>query len=206
MLERQTIAALLCVGFVAGCSTLGEKRNPDFHFASESPTAIWSKNPESEALLWLAAYRSLSNASLDEQRKEYLAAQAAASKEGSDSNRLRLALALSLPGVPWRDDNKLINTLESPTSLFKLPDSPLHQLVFVLYKQAQERQRLREEQRKHENELQEDLKRLREEQKRHEAELLEGQRRNDELQMKLDALRRIDQDLKQRKHGLESTP
>jgi hypothetical protein len=47
---------------------------------------------------------------------------------------------------------------------------------------------------------------LREEQKRHEAELLEGQRRNDELQMKLDALRRIDQDLKLRKHGLESIP
>jgi hypothetical protein len=206
MLERQTIAALICIGLISGCSSPGEKRNPDFRFASESPTAIWSKNPESEALVWLATYRALSNAALDEQRKEYQAAQAAASKDGSDINRLRLALALSLPGVPWRDDNKLINTLESPTSLFKLPDSPLHQLVFMLYKQAQERQRLREEQRKHENELLEDLKRLREEQKRHEAELLEGQRRNDELQMKLDALRRIDQDLKLRKHGLESIP
>jgi hypothetical protein len=206
MLERQTIAALLCIGLISGCSSPGEKRNPDFRFASESPTAIWSKNPESEALAWLAAYRALSNAALDEQRKEYQAAQAAASKDGSDSNRLRLALALSLPGVPWRDDSKLITTLESPTSLFKLPDSPLHQLVFMLYKQAQERQRLRDEQRKHESELLEDLKRLRDEQKRHEAELLEGQRRNDELQMKLDALRRIDQDLKQRKHGLESIP
>lgn len=206
MLERQTIAALLCIGLISGCSSPGEKRNPDFRFASESPTAIWSKNPESEALVWLATYRALSNAALDEQRKEYQAAQAAASKDGSDSNRLRLALALSLPGVPWRDDSKLITTLESPTSLFKLPDSPLHQLVFMLYKQAQERQRLRDEQRKHESELLEDLKRLRDEQKRHEAELLEGQRRNDELQMKLDALRRIDQDLKQRKHGLESIP
>ena len=76
----------------------------------------------------------------------------------------------------------------------------------MLYKQAQERQRLRDEQHKHENELLEELKRLRDEQKRHETELLEAQHRNDELQMKLDALRRIDQDLKQRKHSLESIP
>ena len=206
MFERQTLAVLLCIAFISGCTSLGGKWNPDARFASENPTAMWSKNPESETLVWLAAYRALSNAPLDEQRKEYMAAQAALAKVPGDNNRLRLALALSLPGVPWRDDNKLINTLESPTSLFKLPDSPLHQLVFVLYKQAQERQRLREEQRKHESEMQEDVKRLREEQRRHEAELLEGQRRNDDLQMKLDALRRIDQDLKQRKHSLESTP
>jgi hypothetical protein len=157
---------------------------------------------ESDVLSWLAAYRTLSNASVDEQRKEYQAAQAALNKESSDSNRLRLALALSLPGVPWRDDNKLMATLEAPPSLFKLLDPPLHQLAFVLYKQAQERQRLRDEQHKHENEWLDEQKRLRDEQKRHEAELIEARRQTEELQMKLDALRRIDQDIKQRKHGL----
>ena len=205
MLERQTITALLCCGLLSACTLLAERRTT----IPLEPVQIQASSlpgSENEALAWLTAYRVLANAPLDEQRKEYLAAQAAASKDGSDNNRLRLALALSLPGVPWRDDNKLIATLESPTSLFKLPDSPLHQLVFVLYKQAQERQRLRDEQHKHENELLEELKRLRDEQKRHETELLEAQHRNDELQMKLDALRRIDQDLKQRKHSLESIP
>jgi len=100
-----------------------------------------------------------------------------------------------------------MSTLEATPSLFKLSDDPLHQLVFVLYKQAQERQRLRDEQRKRETDLLDEQKqRLHDEQRRHEAELLGEQRQNEELQMKLDALRRIDQDIKQRKHGLENTP
>jgi len=205
MFEPKTVTIVLCCGILSACVLLESK--PD----TCPPAPLTATTPrlssgESEALAWLSAYRVLANAPLDEQRKEYLAAQAALSKESNDSNRLRLALALSLPGVPWRDDNKLMATLDTPSSLLKLPDSPLHQLIFVIYKQAQERQRLREEQRKHENELLEEQKHLREEQKRHEAELIEAQRQNEELQTKLDALRRIDQDLKHRKHSLETTP
>ena len=205
MLERKKMTALLCCGLVSACAVLDEKR--DANIPVENPVAIQFSNQQNDALSWLAAYRTLGNASLDEQRKEYLAAQAALSKEANESNRLRLALALSLPNVPWRDDNRLLNTLESPPSLIKSPDSPVHQLGFLLYRQAQERQRLRDEQRRHENDLLDEQKqRLRDEQRRREAELLDEQRRNDELQMKLDALRRIDQDIKLRKHDLESTP
>jgi len=206
MLEtKKVITVLVCCALLSACAVFEERRVSNPPAVTGVSATRWS-DTEREALTWLASYRVLANAPLDEQRREYLAAQAASSKENSDSNRLRLALTLSLPGVPWRDDNKLIATLEAPPSLFKLPDSPLHQLVFVLYKQAQERQRLRDDQRKRENELLEEQKRLRDEQKRHEAELLDEQRRNEELQMKLDALRRIDQDIKHRKHGLESTP
>lgn len=204
MLEsRRTVATLLCCAIVSACTPLEGKRNSSAPAVATVPALQSSQN---EALEWLAAYRVLSNMPADEQRREYLAAQAAASREFSDRNRLRLALALSLPGVPWRDDNKLMATLETPPSLFKLPNSSLHQLVFILYKQAQERQRLRDEQRRRENELLEEQKRLRDEQRRHESELLETQRQNDELQLKLDALRRIDQDIKHRQHGLEGTP
>lgn len=204
MLEGKKLAAvLLCCSLLPGCAVLEGKRSPNVGNEASMPK---SSGPESDTLAWLAAYRVLSNTSVDEQRKEYLAAQAAASKDYSDGNRLRLALALSLPGVPWRDDNKLMATLEAPPSLFRLPYSPLHQLVFVLYKQAQERQNIRDELRRRENELLEEQKRLRDEQKQNDAELLEERRQNEELQMKLDALRRIDQDIKHRKQGLESTP
>ncbi len=202
MLETKTITSvLICCCLISACAVLDGKRNVSSPVPIETPRPRLS-DQESDVLSWLAAYRTLSNASVDEQRKEYQAAQAALNKESSDSNRLRLALALSLPGVPWRDDNKLMATLEAPPSLFKLLDPPLHQLAFVLYKQAQERQRLRDEQHKHENEWLDEQKRLRDEQKRHEAELIEARRQTEELQMKLDALRRIDQDIKQRKHGL----
>jgi len=206
MFERKTIVLLLCCGLLSACAIFDGARNTSSPVPFETPRPRLS-DQESEVLSWLAAYRMLANASLDEQRKVYQGAQAALAKNNSDSNRLRLALALSLPGVPWRDDNKLMSTLEATPSLFKLSDDPLHQLVFVLYKQAQERQRLRDEQRKRETDLLDEQKqRLHDEQRRHEAELLGEQRQNEELQMKLDALRRIDQDIKQRKHGLENTP
>lgn len=188
MLERKTIALLLCAGVIAGCSALKEKQNPVLQPPIEDPATIWQKNQENEVLALIATYRALSSASLEKQRTEYQAAQSALAKAGSENNRLRLALALSLPGIPWRDDNKLMNTLESPSSLLKATDSPLNQLAFMLYKQAQERLRLRDELR------------------RRDAELFEEQRRSEELQMKLDALRRIDQDLKHRNNSVESLP
>lgn len=204
MFERRLIPALLYCILLTACSSLDVRR--DNSTLTPTNTSIDRRASESEALNWIARYRALASASPEEQRREYQAAQAAIGKEYSESNRIRLALALSLPGAPWRDDNRLISVLDIPPNLLKRSDSPLHQLLFMVFKQAQERQRLREEQRKREADLLEEQKRLRDEQRRHETELLEERRRNEDLQMKLDALRRIDQVIKQRKHGLESTP
>jgi hypothetical protein len=189
---------------MTACSSLDIRRDNSPPVATG--VSIDQQVSEKEALNWIASYRALSSASTDDQRREYQAAQAAIGREFSEANRIRLALALSLPGAPWRDDNKLISLLETPPNLLRRPDSPLHQLLFLVFKQTQDRQRLRDEQRKRENDLLEEQKRLRDEQRRHEAELLEERRRNEDLQMKLDALRRIDQVIKQRKHGLESAP
>lgn len=204
MFERRLVPVLLYCILLTACSSLDVRR--DNSVLTPTDTSIDRRASESEALNWIASYRALASASSDEQRREYQAAQAAIGKEYSESNRIRLALALSLPGAPWRDDNRLISVLDIPPNLLKRSDSPLHQLLFMVFKQAQERQRLREEQRKREADLLEEQKRLRDEQRRHETELLEERRRNEDLQMKLDALRRIDQVIKQRKHGLESTP
>ena len=204
MCERRLISVLLCCILLSACTNLDLRRDNSPLTASDSSTD--QQLSEKAALNWIASYRTLASASPDEQRREYQAAQAAISKEYSEGNRIRLALALSLPNAPWRDDNKLINLLETPPGLLRRSDAPLHQLLFLITRQAQERQRLRDEQRKRENELLEEQKRLRDEQRRHEAELLEERRRNEDLQMKLDALRRIDQVIKQRKHGLENAP
>lgn len=210
MFEYRNIKpVIICCVFslLSACSGLENKRGANLPpVMVVSQQAARPSDTEREALTWLAAYRTQSSASAEEQRREYQAAQAAVGKEFSDSNRLRLAVALSLPGAPWRDDNMLMKVLDTPPSLLKQPDSSINQLAFLLYKQAQERQRLREEPRKRESDLLDEQKRLREEQKRRDAELIEAQRRNDELQMKLDALRRIDQEIKHRKNGLDNTP
>lgn len=204
MSDRRLVPLLLWCLLLTACSGL------DFRRDNSPPVAtgvsIDQRVSEKEALNWIASYRALASASSDDQRREYQAAQAAIGKDFSEANRIRLALALSLPSAPWRDDNKLMNLLDASPTLLKRSDSPLHQLLVLVFKQAQERQRLRDEQRKRESDLLEEQKRLREEQRRHEAELLEERRRNEDLQMKLDALRRIDQVIKQRKHGLENPP
>lgn len=204
MPDRRLVSLLLCCISLTACSSLDLRRDDSSLVATG--VSIDQRVSEKEALNWIASYRALASASSDDQRREYQAAQAAIGKEFSEVNRIRLALALSLPGAPWRDDNKLTSLMEASPTLLKRSDSPLHQLLFLVFKQAQERQRLRDEQRKRESELLEEQKRLRDELRRHEAELLEERRRNEDLQMKLDALRRIDQVIKQRKHGLESAP
>ena len=204
MPDRRLVPLLLCCLLLTACSSLNLRR--DDSPSAAAGVSLEQQVSEKEALNWIASYRALANASPDEQRREYQAAQAAIGKEFSETNRIRLALALSLPGAPWRDDNKLISLLEASPTLLKRADLPLQQVLFLVFKHAQERQRLRDEQRKRESELLDDQKRLRDELRRHEAELLEERRRNEDLQMKLDALRRIDQVIKQRKHGLESAP
>src|ERR1035437_2730410 len=211
MLDRRKLLTLLCCILISACADIEDRWSATT--PAPTKTSIWDSNKEGGVSAWLSSYRILANSSLEEQRKEFLAAQAVLSKEPNESNRLRLALVLSLPGVPWRDESRILNILEAPPSLIKMQDSPVHQLGFLLYKQAQERQRLREDLRRRDTELleekrrnEEQKQRLREDQRRYETELLEGQRRNGELQMKLDALRRIDQDIKRRKHTLESSP
>lgn len=187
MLERGPVSILFCCVLVAACARFDEALSPPPAPAVVS-TVMPPPPPDSELLSWLSAYQTLANAPPEEQRKAYLAAQAAFAKVPHDGNRLRLALALSLPALAWRDESRLLSLLEPARGQGKMPDSPRQQLAFLLYRQVQERQRLREELRRCENGLLEELG------------------RSEALQLKLEALRRIDQDIKQRKHPLESPP
>jgi hypothetical protein len=107
----------------------------------------------------------------DEQRREYQAAQAAFEQQPGDLQRLRLALLLSLARAPWRDDTRTLQLLAGMEAVPAGQPSPRRDLAVLIQKLVAERQRqLREEHRKVED-----------------------------LQQKLDSLRAIDRDTRQRR-------
>jgi hypothetical protein len=106
----------------------------------------------------------------EEQRREYQAAQAAFDRQPGDLQRLRLALLLTLARAPFRDDARALQLLAAMEPLPPGQASPRHDLAVLIQRLVAERQRqLREEHRKVED-----------------------------LQQKLDGLRAIDRETRQR--------
>lgn len=132
----------------------------------------------------LERYERLAGQPVEEQRKEFAAAQAGYDKEATEASRLRLALALSLPQAPWRDDARVVSLLADPA--IEQNPSLRRRAGQLMYRLTVERQRLiREEQKRTENGQQSEQKRL-------EGLLHDERRKTEELQQKLDALREID--------------
>jgi hypothetical protein len=143
----------------------------------------------------LAYYHRLSIATLDVQRKEYLEALSGNDHAPDDGTRLRLALTLMLPGVPWRDDVRVAQLLGAVDAPASDQPSPRHDFVILIEKMLQLR---RDEQRKCDQKvdaLREDRRRL--------EQRLEGSREEckkaEVLQQKLDELRDIDRDLRSKR-------
>lgn len=148
--------------------------------------AGWRQAEEAQDVATLlAGYRRLAAATVDEQRREFNAAQDAFEKTPTDTTRLKLALALLLPRAPWRDDRRahsLAGAVEAPTAE---AGAPRHDLAQLLLRMVAERQRLeRDDQRR----LDQQALQLREE-----------RRRCDELQQKIEQLRSIDRDTRTRR-------
>jgi hypothetical protein len=150
----------------------------------------------------LAYYHRLSVATLDVQRTEHLDAIAANDRAPDDGTRLRLALTLMLPGVPWRDDarvGQLIGAVDVSTGD---QSSSRHDFVVLIEKMLQLR---RDEQKKCDQKV--DV--LREERRRLEQRL-EGAREEckkaEVLQQKLDELRDIDRDLRSKRPSRRTRP
>ena len=104
--------------------------------------------------------------------------------QNSESARLRLFLASSLPKMVGRDDAKLL-----PMPQFPIDAEPTlsWRTMALIHRLLSDRQRL----------VRDDMRRcelLKDEIRRHEASIREYRERVDELQQKLDALRAIDQD------------
>jgi hypothetical protein len=130
-----------------------------------------------EVLELLRYYERLNFMSIEEQRQELTAAQAAFDQQSGEFQRLRLALVLALPKAPWRDDSRLLLILNS----FEPPNdkvSERRELALLIQKLVLERQRIQREER---------------------ALLRDERKKVDELQQKIEALRSIDRDIRPRK-------
>jgi hypothetical protein len=137
-----------------------------------------------EAFALLDRYDRVASQSIDEQKREYAAAQAAYDTKASDNARLRLALALSLPQAPWRDDARVIALTAEWTNDGR--PSLRREVAQLLYRLTVERQRqVKEEQRRVDAAQQA-------EQKRTDGLLHDEHKKVEDLQQKLDALREID--------------
>jgi hypothetical protein len=162
--------------------------------------AQFSERTQVENLL--AYYHRLSSASLDVQRKEHLDAVAANDRAPDEEARLRLALTLMLPGVPWRDDARAAQILATVDSAGGDQSSPRHDFVVLIEKMLQLR---REDQKK----CDQRVDGLREEKRRLEQRLesaREDCKRAEVLQQKLDELRDIDRDLRSKRPSRRTKP
>jgi len=169
----RVLAVAVCLGLSA-CATVPETQQA-------APVRVEEMREVADVLAWFDRLASLP---VDEQRREFAAAQAAFDKAPGDVARLRLAMAFNLPQAPWRDDARVVVLLAEWA-----PDGQptlTRQVGQLLYRLTIERQRLIKEEQRRSDTIQQG------EQKRVEALLHDERKKVEDLQQKLDALREID--------------
>ncbi|RLJ63530.1 hypothetical protein [Sulfurisoma sediminicola] len=130
----------------------------------------WTSGEAREVIELLDFHDRMVGMATDEQRREYQAALAAFEKQPGDTQRLRLALLLTQPRAPWRDDARALQLLAGMEPIPAGQPSPRRDLAVLIQKLVAERQRqIRDEHRKVED-----------------------------LQQKLDSLRAIDRETRQK--------
>jgi hypothetical protein len=137
--------------------------------------------------------------SAEAQDKAYQVALQELERHPNDTARLRLALVLSLPRAPWRDDAKLLSLLEDiePDAGNGSMRRALAQLIRGIILDQQ--RLLREEKKRMTAELQQAVREEHQRMLGERQRLLQAeQRRADELQQKLDALLHIDRTLRRK--------
>jgi hypothetical protein len=150
------IAAGLLVLGTAGCAWLqAPDAAPAPPAAATPPVAppvvptVVPPSPHSregeEVMALLAYYRRLLAMPADDLRREYQTASQAFARDKAELTRFRLALLLAVPGVAWRDDERLLALLDGAASRTAATESPRHQFVLLLQKLVAER--LREQRR-----------------------------------------------------------
>lgn len=161
-----------------------------------------SQNDASSVTYMLRLYGKLSSLSVEEQYREYQAALAHFEKQPGDSQRLHLALALSLPRAPWRDDARVLQLVEGIAESPSAEVSPHKDLAWLLQNLTIERLRLlREEQSRAEvaqSRTDQSQARLQHVLAERQRQLIDEQRRVKELERKLDALLEIDRTTRHR--------
>ena len=191
--------ALVCAALLAalgGCASVQKPEPaPDPWVRADGPKPAG----ESESLLmYFEHVRRLAPAELGD---ELDAARQLYATRGSEFARVRLAMALSVPGTASNDDARALETLDP---VLRNQNSPLRAIAFIVAAQIQERrrslalqQRLESEQRRGgglQQRFEDEQRRAAAWQQRFEDE----QKRGQSLQQKLDALRSLEKSLLER--------
>lgn len=130
----------------------------------------WTAAETREVVELLDFHDRLVNMAAEEQRREFQAAQTTFDRQPGDLQRLRLALLLTLPRAPWRDDARALQLLGGMEAVPPGQASPRRDLAVLIQKLVAERQR----------------------------QVREEHRKSEDLQQKLDSLRAIDRETRQR--------
>ena len=168
MRRAASLSAMLALLLLAGCAVA--PRAPD---------------ETAEVAAILAHHERMTGLRIEEQRREFNAAQAAFEQGPNDTTRLQLALTMLLPRAPWRDDariHQLLGAIEVAPN--KLP-SPRHDLAQLLLRQVAERQRAQRDEQRKADLLSQQLR--------------EERNKNEEMQNKIESLRAIDRESRMRK-------
>lgn len=135
----------LCVATLtlSGCALFNPETPED---RLSSPVAIAESGPDydrerAEVSALLAYYQDVQGLTAEEQKREHQAVSHGFARDRSELGRLKLALLLTLPQAPWRDDARLLALLEGAVSRKAAADSPLRHFVGLLLKMTQERLR-----------------------------------------------------------------
>lgn len=176
-------ACLLAGALLAGCavqppdSEIEIPRIPERvrHTPEPPPEKTAAQREAEEIAELLAYYQRVLGMSPEEMKREYQNVSQAATRERTESQRLKLAMLMLLPGAPWSDDVRLLTLLEGLGAKGQPAESPLRQFVVLLHRLTAEKTAA--------------VKRI-------ETQLKEEQKRAEELQQKLDAMLKIEENLR----------
>lgn len=188
MMKLRSLFLLLLYLFVlAGCTGMP---SIDFPTGAEQPARKQATQDEiREVLELLDEYRRLVTAPVADQQRTYRNALADFESNPGAMQRLRLALLLTLPQVPWHDDTRALQLLGSVAEVQADQSLPRNDLALILHSFVTEQMRqVREEHRKGTEANQRLQAQLAERQRQ----LQDEQRKVEALEGKLDALRQID--------------
>ena len=131
----RTLMLILVVSALAGCGTLR-----DMEAGGKEP---WVKpntpSPVSDLDSLLLYFQHLKKLSGAELGKEHDSVSQAYARTRSEFDRVRLAMVLSLPNSPFRDEPRALELLDP---MAKNRQAALHGLAFLLSAQIQEQKRL----------------------------------------------------------------
>lgn len=198
---------MLGLSVLAGCQLPLQRPTPS---APATTPAIAPAPPdevreaERDVLELLAYFQRAVALPAEDLRKEYVSVSSTYQHDKSESQRLKLALLLSVPGASFRDDAKLSALLDTVPVKQATQETPpaYRQFNMLLLKLHGERLRqVREEQKRVDALPKEDAKRiqdLKDQNKKLEQQAAEQKARADELQKKLDAMLNIERELRNR--------